>query len=127
MSKRLRVEAAYRSKTLAYCGSNPRFKTSGPANSSTKIVVLKIAFSTRCVSAKRIWATKNGCDGPPPLIAQFSERFLGGEGPRELQGHSVPRKSQQDTKEYLNQSPDLLFLAFLDFLVFLLEGISLLF
>ena len=37
MSKRLQVEAAYRSKTLAYCGSNPRFETSGPANSSTKI------------------------------------------------------------------------------------------
>ena len=29
--KRVRVEAAYRSKTLAYCGSNPRFETSGPA------------------------------------------------------------------------------------------------
>ena len=37
MPKRLRVEAAYRSKTLAYCGSNPRFETSGPANSSTKM------------------------------------------------------------------------------------------
>ena len=37
MSKRLQVEAAYRSKTLAHCGSNLRFETSGSANSSTKM------------------------------------------------------------------------------------------
>ena len=41
MPKRLRVEAAYRSKTLAYCGSNPRFETSGPANSSTKMAYFR--------------------------------------------------------------------------------------
>ena len=37
MPKRLRVEAAYRSKMLAYCGLTPRSETSGPANSSTKM------------------------------------------------------------------------------------------
>ena len=37
MPERLRVEAAYRSDTLAYCWSNPRFETSGHANSSTKM------------------------------------------------------------------------------------------
>ena len=45
MSKRLRVEAAYRSKTLAYCGSNPRFETSGPAIPARKWRIENCVFN----------------------------------------------------------------------------------
>ena len=58
MPKRLRVEAAYRSKTLAYCGSNPRFETSGPANSSTKMAYWKSRFQPAAFLRSVFWATK---------------------------------------------------------------------
>ena len=59
MSKRLRVEAAYRSKTLAYCGSNPRFEASGPANSSTKMAYWKLRFQPAAFLRSVFWATKH--------------------------------------------------------------------
>ena len=57
MPKRLRVEAAYRSKTLAYCGSNQRFETSGPANSSTKMAYWKSRFQPAAFLRSVFWAT----------------------------------------------------------------------
>ena len=56
--KRLRVEAAYRSKMLAYCGSNPRFETSGPANSSTKMAYWKSRFQPAAFLRSVFWTTK---------------------------------------------------------------------
>ena len=58
MPKRLRVEAVYRSKTPAYCGSNPRFETSGPANSSTKMAYWKSRFQPAAFLRSVFWATK---------------------------------------------------------------------
>ena len=54
MSKRLRVEAAYRSKNASVLRVESAFRTEWTCEFQHENGVLKIAFSTRCVSAKRI-------------------------------------------------------------------------
>ena len=68
MSKRLRVEAEYRLTTLAYCGSNPRFETSGPANSSTKMAYWKLRFQPAAFLRSVFWATRLSAFSFRPLL-----------------------------------------------------------
>ena len=82
--ERLQVEAAYRSKTLAYCGSNPRFETSGPANSSTKMAYWKSRFQPAAFLRSVFWATKLKSDsgGRPESNEKSDKTRLGQESCR---------------------------------------------
>ena len=54
MPKRLRFEATYRSKTLSVLRVESAFRNGWTCEFQHENGVLKIVFSTRCVSAKRI-------------------------------------------------------------------------